>query len=146
MGKIQCIKDFPCEECSKRGLLQILTASYARCRHYSHLDLNTRRPQFIYHRNSMTYVAEKLKVITEKSLSSRTENQVVAVSVEGGTDQIGHDSNIDLKLQADSSELENEPSRGSLAWLGRQTHNLERKGTRRPNPEVAGSNPAPGTT
>jgi hypothetical protein len=36
--------------------------------------------------------------------------------------------------------------RGSLAWLGRQTHNLERKGTRRPNPEVAGSNPAPGTT
>ena len=36
-------------------------------------------------------------------------------------------------------------SRGSLAWLGRQTHNLERQGTRRPIPEVAGSNPAPGT-
>ena len=34
-------------------------------------------------------------------------------------------------------------SRGSLAWLGRQTHNLESEGSDRP--EVAGSNPAPGT-
>ena len=42
--------------------------------------------------------------------------------------------------------------RGSLAWLGRQTHNLPTdeisgdKGAKRPLPEVAGSNPAPGTT
>ena len=32
--------------------------------------------------------------------------------------------------------------RGSLAWNGRQTHNLESVAKR---PEVAGSNPAPGT-
>jgi hypothetical protein len=74
------------------------------------------------------------------------ETQVVAVSFKDGNDQLGQHSNIDLKLQADSSELENSLCRGSLAWFGRQTHNLERKGTRRPNPEVAGSNPAPGTT
>ena len=46
--------------------------------------------------------------------------------------------------------------RGSLAWLGRQTHNLENgkiqmrnletKGAIRLLPEVAGSNPVPGTT
>ena len=43
--------------------------------------------------------------------------------------------------------------RGSLAWLGRQTHNLEsHKGASALYPEVAGSklekseNPAPGTT
>jgi hypothetical protein len=35
--------------------------------------------------------------------------------------------------------------RGSLAWLGRQTHNLEIKGLKRSIPEVAGSNPVPGT-
>jgi len=39
-----------------------------------------------------------------KSLSSRTETQVVAVSFKDGNDQL---SNIDQKLQADSSELEN---------------------------------------
>ena len=37
-------------------------------------------------------------------------------------------------------------SRGSLAWFGRQTHNLENKTGQSPScPEVAGSNPAPGT-
>ena len=42
--------------------------------------------------------------------------------------------------------------RGSLAWLGRQTHNLEFDRGKRLQPEVAGSklekseNPAPGTT
>ena len=66
-------------------------------------------------------------LLAEKSLSIRREIQVVAVSLKDGI------------------ELENSLCRGSLAWLGRQTHNLERKGTRRPNPEVAGSNPAPGT-
>ena len=53
------------------------------------------------------------------------ETQVVAVSFKDGNDQLGQHSNIDLKLQANSSELENKLSRGSLAWFGRQTHNLE---------------------
>ena len=127
MGKTKCVKDFPCEECSKQGLLQILTANYSRCRHYSHLDPNTKRPQFAYHRNSMAYVTEKLKVLSEKSLSSRLETEVVAINSKDGNDQLGQHGNIDLKLQANSSEQENRLSRGSLAWLGRQTHNLENK-------------------
>jgi hypothetical protein len=36
-------------------------------------------------------------------------------------------------------------SRGSLAWLWRQTHNLESTSSIKRGPEVAGSNPAPGT-
>lgn len=36
-------------------------------------------------------------------------------------------------------------SRGSLAWLWRQTHNLESMSPFKGGPEVAGSNPAPGT-
>jgi hypothetical protein len=125
MGKIRCVKDFPCEICGKKGLLQILTVKYARCRHYSHIDANTRKPQFTYHRNSIAYVTEKLGDPSEKSLSSRIETEVVAVSSEGGSDQIGHGSNIDLKLQANSTEQQSNSCRGSLAWLGRQTHNLE---------------------
>jgi hypothetical protein len=103
-------------------------------------------PQFVYHRNSIAHVTEKLKGSSEKSLSSSIETEVVAISSKDGTDQIGQHSNIDQKLQANSTKLENTRCRGSLAWLGRQTHNLEFARGKRPQPEVAGSNPAPGTT
>jgi hypothetical protein len=77
---------------------------------------------------------KKLKVPSAKSLSSRMETQVIAVSLKDGINQ-----------------LENSLCRGSLAWFGRQTHNqismrnLELEGAKRSIPEVAGSNPAPGT-
>jgi hypothetical protein len=58
------------------------------------------------------------------------ETQVVAVSFKDGNNQLSQHSNIDQKLQADSSELENKLSRGSLAWFGRQTHNLADTKTR----------------
>jgi hypothetical protein len=58
-------------------------------------------------------------------------------------------------LPDEKEKLGKQFSRGSLAWLGRQTHNLakdtnqmrnlETNGAKRPMPEVAGSNPAPGT-
>ena len=73
----------------------------------------------------MISVTEKLKTLSEKSLSISRETQVVTVSSKDGNDQLGQHGNIDLKLQANSSEQENRLSRGSLAWLGRQTHNLE---------------------
>jgi hypothetical protein len=79
---------------------------------------------------------EKLKVPSAKSLSIRIETQVIAVNLKAGI-----------------AKLEDSVCRGSLAWLGRQTHNLakqmrnlETNGANRPMPEVAGSNPAPGTT
>ncbi len=79
------------------------------------------------------------------------ETQIVAVSFKDGNDQLGQHSNIDLKLQANSSELENKLSRGSLAWFGRQTHNLEFARGKRPTTRSRGleaqksENPAPGT-
>ena len=42
-------------------------------------------------------------------------------------------------------QIARQQRRGSLAWPGRQTHNLEFARGKRPQPEVAGSNPAPGT-
>ena len=50
-------------------------------------------------------------------------------------------------LQKDSNQTLNKErsSRGSLAWFGRQTHNLESVKGAIVRPEVAGSNPAPGT-
>jgi hypothetical protein len=86
----------------------------------------------------MAYITEKLKALSEKSLSSRRETQVIAVSFKDGNDQLGHNSNIDQKLQAGNSELENKLSRGSLAWLGRQTHNLESQRGKRPTPRSRG--------
>ena len=60
-------------------------------------------------------------------------------------DLIGQ-NNIDLEL-LNKGLLNEFSSRGSLAWPGRQTHNLEnKKGQHAYGPEVAGSNPAPGTT
>jgi hypothetical protein len=37
----------------------------------------------------MTYITEKLKALSEKSLSSRRETQVIAVSLKDGNDQTG---------------------------------------------------------
>jgi hypothetical protein len=81
---------------------------------------------------------EKLEALSAKSLSIRIETQVIAVNLKAGI-----------------AKLEDSVCRGSLAWLGRQTHNLadnqnqmrnlETNGAKRPMPEVAGSNPAPGT-
>ena len=94
--------------------------------------------------------------VFSKSLSSRKETQVIAVSFKDDNDPLVHNRHIGQKLQANSSEHENKLGRGSLAWFGRQTHNLakdtnqmrnlETNGAKRPMPEVAGSNPAPGTT
>ncbi len=54
MGKTQCIKDFKCEVCGIPGMLQILSKSYARVRHYR--CLKDGKPQFEYHRQSLEYI------------------------------------------------------------------------------------------
>ena len=71
-----------------------------------HIWIQIQEDPNVYHRNSMAYITEKLKALSEKSLSSRRETQVVAVSFKDGNDQLGHQINIDLKLQANGSELE----------------------------------------
>ena len=82
MTKIQCVKDFECEVCHRRGMLQIL-GNYGRVRHYVGLDSVSKKPRFEYHKQSLEYV---------KGLLSKN-NPI---------DLIGQD-NIDLKLFNNSS-------------------------------------------
>jgi len=38
MGKVKCVRDFKCEVCGILGMLQILSNTYARVRHYIKID------------------------------------------------------------------------------------------------------------
>ena len=66
MAKYKCVRDFTCEICHKRGLLQIISKSYARVRHYSHLDPNTKKPQFVYHKQTMQYIERMLNGLRQE--------------------------------------------------------------------------------
>jgi len=44
MPKYECIKDFTCQVCNVKGLLQIISKNYARVRHYTGLDAITGKP------------------------------------------------------------------------------------------------------
>jgi hypothetical protein len=61
MPKYECIKDFTCQVCNVKGLLQIISKNYARVRHYTGLDAITGKPSFVYHRQSIEYAKEKLR-------------------------------------------------------------------------------------
>ena len=61
MPKYECIKDFQCEVCNVRGLLQVISNSYARVRHYKGLDPTSKKPMFQYHRQSKEYTEQKLR-------------------------------------------------------------------------------------
>jgi len=39
MGKVRCVRDFKCEICGISGMLQILSETYARVRHYKVLRM-----------------------------------------------------------------------------------------------------------
>ena len=131
-----------CQACGKEGLLQRVGKNYSRIRHYLGVDYVTRKPKFSYCQQSLDYVEAQLRIFNEKDLIQSKESNIATGCIDPELDQ----NAIDPKKPNSSSDQSNQSCRGSLAWLGRQTHNLERKGTRRPNPEVAGSNPAPGTT
>jgi hypothetical protein len=61
MTKYECVKDFTCEVCNVRGLLQIISGNYVRVRHYTGLDPLSRKPRFLYHRQSQEYLEQKLR-------------------------------------------------------------------------------------
>lgn len=46
----------------RKGLLQIISKSYARVRHYSHLDPNSKKPQFLYHKQTLQYIERILSL------------------------------------------------------------------------------------
>ena len=73
-SKTKCVKNFECEVCHVKGMLQILTKNYARVRHYT--CLKNSRPQFVYHRNSISYVNDNLAKIKTNPDQNLDQNQI----------------------------------------------------------------------
>ena len=122
MGKIKCVK-MECSVCHREGLAQLFLnkyneVSYARVRHYSHTDKVSHKPQFTY-----------CKITDLEALKTLLLKQDISLSVDRAeVGQIGQSKNAaihDLNLKDSSSNQQDKRCRGSLAWLGRQTHNLE---------------------
>ena len=74
MSKTKCIRDFECEVCHIKGMLQILTKTYARVRHYQ--CLKDGKPQFTYCRNSIGYIERILANIKPNPDQTIDQNQV----------------------------------------------------------------------
>jgi hypothetical protein len=117
MGKIICRK-LECSVCHKVGLAQFFLnrneeVKYARTRHYSHIDKDSKKPQFTY-----------CKLENLEALKTLLLNQGIPLSVgKSESGQVGQCQTAkihDLKLQ-DSSL--NQGGR-SLAWLGHQPPTL----------------------
>ena len=129
--------------------LQRIGKNYPRIRDYLGADYVTRKPKLSNCQQSVDYVDAQLRILNEKDLIQSKESYIATGFIDPELDQ----NIIDPKKSKSRSELENSLCRGSLAWLGRQTHNLakdtnqirnlETNGANRPMPEVAGSNPAP---
>ena len=92
-----------CEVCGVEGQLQHLSRNYYRIKHYT--GFIDGKLKFEYHKQSYQYM--------QRILSSDNLSPIDPI-----------DPKIDPKLLNNSSFNENR-SRGSLAWPGRQTHNLE---------------------
>jgi hypothetical protein len=96
-----------CEVCGNQGQLQHLSENYYRVKHY--LGSVNGRLRFEYHKQSLEYI----KSILDTSKELKTIDPIDPIT-------------IDPKLLNNGSFNETR-SRGSLAWPGRQTHNLENK-------------------
>jgi hypothetical protein len=79
--KYFCKSGFTCEVCGIKGLLQIISKNYARVRHYSHLNPETKRPLFIYHRQSMEYINKVLGTIDLKDQKTHDPNNLKSPSI-----------------------------------------------------------------
>jgi hypothetical protein len=94
-----------CEKCGTEGQLQHIGKNYYRVKHY--LGSVDGKLSFEYHKQSLEYVTDILDIGKERRSIDPIDQK-----------------NIDPKLLKNSFVNESE-GRGSLAWLGRQTHNLE---------------------
>jgi hypothetical protein len=96
MSVIKCLK-LKCE-CGKEGLAQVFlrkdgSISYARVRHYSHIDKDSHKPQFTY-----------CKITDLEALKTLLLNHGISLSVANG--QLGQTNNGSNNLSNSSSKLE----------------------------------------
>ena len=88
--KIKCVKA-ECPICHNTGSIQFFfnnrgEVRYARCRHYSHLDRVSKKPQFSYFKiDDLSFLKDLLKT---QGISLTTDR-----AVDG---QMGHKVNVDL--------------------------------------------------
>jgi hypothetical protein len=127
MGRIKCVK-LECSICHKVGLAQIFlrkdgSISYARVRHYSHLDKVSKKPQFTY-----------CKIEDLETLKALIKSKGISLSIDevkkGQLGQGQTNKNHDLKLK-DSSLNQQNQGRSSSSWLGHKPSKLA----------IPGSNP-----
>ena len=122
--KIKCVK-LQCPICSKSGSCQLFMNKlgylrYARVRHYSHIDKDSKKPQFTY-----------CKINHLEALKTLLSNHNLQLNTNTGqTGHQGHQNNIDQKLKAQSLESVNKGA-GSSARI---EHHPPKVG-------VVGSNP-----
>ena len=129
MGKTKCIKDFPCEQCGIKGMLQLylnnsLRITYARVRHYQ--GTINGKLQFKYCKQDSDYINRILLNlnIQPSKIESKTNNQLTK-SIDQNID------NIDPNLNNLAYSSENKMGRSS-SLVGHWLY----------EPKVAGSSPA----
>ena len=118
----------------KEGLLQRVGKNYCRIRHYLGMDHLTKKPKFSYCQQSIEYVEAELRILNGKDLFQSNQSNLAAGCIDPELDQ----KTIDPEKSNSSSEPLNSRCRGSLAWLGRQTHNLEFARGKRPTTRSRG--------
>ena len=122
--RIKCVK-LPCQVCGKQGSTQLFLnkqnqIKYARTRHYSHIDKDSRKPQFTY-----------CKIEDLQALKTLLSNKNISLnSNKANSGQTGHQNNIDHKLRETSLIIQNSGARSSA----RIEHHPPKVG-------VVGSNP-----
>jgi hypothetical protein len=112
MGKIKCLKA-ECPICKITGTIQLFLnrhgeIKYARTRHYSHLDKESKKPQFSY-----------CKIMDLESLKTLLKTQSISLTAEkamGG--QVGQTNNGDLLNPEKSLNQQNQECLRSLARWG----------------------------
>jgi hypothetical protein len=111
MSKTKCVRDFKCEVCGIPGMLQILSKSYGRVRHYQYLKDD--KPQFTYCRNNIGYIERilaNLKANPNQSDLNKPDQNVKANADQTNSkpdqDTIIHDLNLkDSSLKSDKDYL-----------------------------------------
>jgi hypothetical protein len=115
MGRIKCMK-MDCQECHKVGLAQVFlrkdgSISYARIRHYSHIDKDSKKPQFTYCK--INELASLKALLKSQGISLSTDGAEAGQQGQGSRDRIH-----DLELKDSSLNQQNKQCLGSLARWG----------------------------
>ena len=115
--KIKCLK-MECPQCHKKGLAQLFlrkdsTIRYARIRHYSHIDKESRKPQFTYCK--LRELHELKTLLLNKGISLSTDKATAG--------QVGHNQgfeSLDPQLRGCTLVQQNKPGASNSVRIEHQ--------------------------